>query len=140
MKKKPAKDSDAISEEWWAKRRDDIKAELSKPVGLRQTVTATFGRPGCPGTFTIEAYHNDFPMPLAVMWYSYVGLDKIQINNIYTFEPVRRCGLMSFLQECMLKWIHSRSLVTCAGTQLGKAWMLKNGWIKTDAGWEHKAG
>ncbi len=132
--KKQSTDSDSLK--WWKKRRSDIKAEIGKGLDMRQTVTVNIGRPAAPGTFTLEAYHNDFPMPLAVIWFGVVGLSQIQINNIYTFEPLRRCGLMSLLQETILRWYPGRSLVTGAGTKLGKAWMLANGWKETKAGWE----
>jgi len=131
-------DTDAESESWWPLRQSDIRAELSKDDSLRQTVVVQYGRAAIPGTFTLEAYHNDFPMPLAVIWFGLVGLNKIQINNIYTWEPVRRCGLMTLLQTKMLQWHPGRDLVTGAGTKLGRAWMLANGWKKTEAGWERQ--
>jgi hypothetical protein len=101
MKRKKKVDSDADSQAWFTKRRSDIRAELSKDKALRQTVSVNYGRPAAPGTFTVEAYHNDFPMPLAVIWYNLCALDKVQVNNIYTFEPMRRCGLMRLLQDTL---------------------------------------
>jgi hypothetical protein len=136
MKKKC--DSDAESATWWPRRRAEIRAELSKDPSLRTSIVALLAHSAAPGSFALEAYHCDFPMPLATIWFGFVGLDAIQINNIYTFEPMRRCGLMSFLQRTMLTWYPGRRLVTGAGTKLGRAWMLANGWKKTAAGWERR--
>lgn len=136
MKRNKKTDPDDVSADWWKKRRQDIAAEIAKDPSLRQTITVQIGRSGIPGAFTLEAYHNDFPMPLALIWFGFVGQNCIQINNIYTFEQLRRCGLMTLLQDTMLKWYPGRYLVTCAGTKLGRAWMLANGWKKTAAGWE----
>jgi len=129
-------DTDSESKKWYRKRRDDIRSEIGKDQSLRQTVIVQLGRSALPGNFTLEAYHNDFPMPLAVMWFNFCGLKLIQINNIYTFEPMRRCGLMTLLQETMLRWYPDRNLITGAGTDSGRAWMVANGWKKTDSGWE----
>lgn len=135
---KSATDSDSESLPWWKKRRADIVGELAKDRALRQTVTVHYGRSAAPGTFTVEAYHNDFPMPLAVIWYNLCALDKVQVNNIYTFEPMRRCGLMRLLQQTLCEGYPKRALVTGAGTKLGTAFMKSCGWIKTEAGWELK--
>ncbi len=135
-RKHAAKDADSDSASWWKKRREQIKADLGKDDSLINELMVLIGRPGAPGAFTLELYHHDFPMPLAVIWFGWVGLDATQINNIYTFEPLRRIGLMTFLQKTMRKWWPKRKLVTGAGTTLGAAFMLKTGWKKTAAGWE----
>ena len=132
-------DPDEVSAEWWERRRQDIILELSKDAAFYQTITFHFGRAAIPGSMTLETYHNDFPMPLAIMWYTLSGLNQIQINNLYTFEPLRRCGLMAATQKFLLRCFPTRSLVTCCGTELGKPWMFATGWKKTAAGYEHPA-
>jgi hypothetical protein len=109
---------------------------LRKKLKARNGLTMLFGRAAIPGTFTAEAYHEDCPMPLCVVWFGFFGLQGIQIQNSFTFEYVRRAGLRSFIHEQMVKAYPDRYVLSGAGTKSGEAWMKAVGYRKTAAGWE----
>lgn len=113
---------------YWKTLQADIKA--------KRKLSFHFGRSAIPGTFTAEAYHEDCPMPLSVVWFGFFGLQWIQIQNSFTFEYVRRAGLRTYIHEEMLKAYPSRNVLSGAGTKSGEAWMKAAGYKKTRAGWE----
>ena len=113
---------------------DTLKDEIRK----RRKLTFHFGQAAIPGTFTAEAYHANFPMPLCVVWFNFCGLDTTQILNSLTFEKVRRAGLRTFIHEQMTAAYPSRRIVSGAGTASGEAWMKAAGYKKTKAGWEYR--
>lgn len=118
------------SSKYWKSVCEDIRA--------RRKLRALFGHAAIPGSFTVEAYHDDCPMPLAVVWYGFFGLQGIQIQNSFTFEHVRRSGLRTYLHETMLYGYPGHYILSGAGTKSGEAWMKAIGYRRTKAGWEFK--
>lgn len=114
--------------DYWRQLRDKLKHENG--------LSFHYGKAGAPGTFTAEAYHEDCPMPLCVVWFGFVGLNAIQIQNSFTFEYVRRCGLRTFIHRKMLEAYPGRYILSGAGTKSGQAWMKSVGYKQTKAGWE----
>ena len=98
--------------------------------------TYGFSETTIPGTHAIEVRHQDFPMPLAIVWYGFSGWDRLDIFNIFTFEYARRCGLASFALKKLQEHYPDRKMFSGAGTELGQAWMKAVGFRKSAAGWE----
>lgn len=114
----------------------DYWKQLKADIRANRKLSFHFGCAAIPGTFTAEAYHEDCPMPLAVVWFGFFGLKGIQIQNSFTFELVRRAGLRTYIHEKMLAAYPSRYILSGAGTKSGSAWMKAVGYKQTDAGWE----
>lgn len=114
---------------------DHRKATRDK-IKNRYGLSFSYGRSGVPGTYTAEACHEDFPMPLCVVWFGFVALDGIQILGSFTDERYRRCGLRTYVHESMTKAYPTRHIVSGGGTKSGAAWMKATGYKQTKAGWE----
>lgn len=92
-----------------------------------------------PGTCTIEATLLDMPMPLATVWYSFVGRGEIQVMNSFVDERYRRCGLRTLLHERMLACYPAVDrIVTGGATQSGRAWLKSAGFKKCRTGYEFR--
>ena len=113
---------------YWKTIKADIRA--SRKISMH------WGRAAIPGTFTAEAYHEDCPMPLCVVWFGFFGLKGIEILNSFTFEYARRSGLRTYIHKQMLEAYPGRYILSGAGTKSGEAWMRVTGYKKTAAGWE----
>lgn len=114
----------------------DYWKSLRVKLRAKDGVTLAYGESSIPGCHTIEVRHQDFPMPLAVVWFSFFGLNGIQIYNSFVFEKVRRCGLRTMIHEEMLRSYPKHYVISGAGTTSGQAWMKATGYRKTKAGWE----
>lgn len=115
---------------------NDYWNRLKADVRSRRKLTFLYGRAAIPGTFTAEVYHEDCPMPLAVVWFGFVGMNAIQIFNSFVFEYARRAGLRSYIHEQMLNSYPGRYVISGAGTKSGTAWMEAIGYKRTAAGFE----
>ena len=112
--------------------------ELRKKLRGEHGLTYQFGKAAIAGTFTMEAFHDDCPMPLCVVWFNFCGLDTVQILNSFTFEYVRRSGLRSYLHRKMSEAYPTRRIISGAGTDSGIAWMKAAGYKQCKAGWEYR--
>ena len=112
-----------------------MRSELKSRAGC---LSYGYGKSGIPGTTTIEAYHEDMPMPLGVVWYSFAGLNCVQIYSSFVDGHYRRCGIRTYLHEKLLAaYPHVERVLSGAGTKSGMAWMKAVGYKKTAAGWEY---
>lgn len=115
---------------------DDQTKGTRKEIKARDGVTYGFGRTGIPGTFTIEAYHRDFPMPIGTVWYQFSGRHILDSLNSFVDERFRRCGVRTYLHE---KLLYTYPTVTRfqsgGGTKFGIAWMKAMKFKQTDHGW-----
>jgi hypothetical protein len=70
---------------------------------------------GLPGVYVHHFILNESPAPLGCIWYRFLANQtELDILNIYTMEPVRRCGVARKMIE---------TIVSDAGSPLGEKWM-----------------
>lgn len=68
---------------------------------------------------------NESPVPLGCLWYRFqANQTEIDILNIYTMEPVRRCGVARLMIEQLFRQFPQMQIITSdAGSSLGEKWM-----------------
>lgn len=94
---------------------------------------------GCPGTNAIEAITPGLPYPIAVVWFRFRNHYAIDIMNSWTFDPLRRLGLRTYLHRRMIEcWPSVLEVYSAAATPSGEAWMLAAGYKKCWDGWRYR--
>jgi hypothetical protein len=111
---------------------------LRKLVRERRGLTVLYGKAANPGTFTVEIFHEEMPMPVCVVWFRFFGLEGIEIDNSFTFEYLRRCGLRTMAHNFLVRAYPEHYFLSGAGTKSGAAWMKAVGYRQTSAGWEFR--
>lgn len=93
-----------------------------------------------PGTGIIELHYRALPFPVAVIWWSFTrNGTRIEILNCFTFERLRRCGLMKRLIGKLFEFYPNvRIIQTETGTESGLAFLKALGFkqSKADGCWE----
>lgn len=100
---------------------------LRRKLKLRQGVSFRFGTSTIPGTTTIEASHEDVGMPVATMWWRWVGNSTVEIMSMYTPSWARQCGLQAFLFERLVHYARPRRVTTASDTRYSRGWLAKRG-------------
>lgn len=115
---------------YWKQLRDDCKNGRGTQL--------LSGEAAASGIHTLEVYHKDFVGPIAVVWFIFSGLDRIEILNSNVDERLRRCGLRTMIHKCMLRFYPTRIIVSSTGSKLGIAWMKAAGYKQAASGWEYR--
>lgn len=116
--------------EGWKIQRDEIR----KGTG----VCVINGKTSCPGTYCVEFVHHWLPYPAAMLWFRF-GRNgtQIEILNIYTLEPLRRCGLGRRMVEFLFRFYPKAEMICSdAASPLGFKWMTALGFKRQNNAWE----
>jgi hypothetical protein len=84
---------------------------------------------------TIEALHQDMPMPVGTIWYRLSTEHSIDILDCYVTEYLRRCGVMTLMfQKLRAAYPSHPHVVTGSGTRFGKPWLIRMGFSQHPLG------
>jgi hypothetical protein len=117
----------------------DVFAWLAAEVKAGKLAWQFQGDTGIPGTLAVLATHPSMPYPIGALWFRWRDAETLDIMNVWTFEPLRRCGIASYLfKQLPSVYPGVRRIWSQHGTESGAPWMRANGFIQRPDGWHYR--
>lgn len=115
----------------WANLREQITAGNFSCNYLADT--------GCPGICASQAITQVLPYPVGIVWYFVRSPYTIDVMNVWTFEPLRRCGIATALIKSLVTFYPAaESIYSQAATELGGKWMTALTFVQRRDGWHYQ--
>lgn len=112
------------------------KAWYAKAIRAGNGVECHYRNTGIPGTYCIEASWEHTPVPMATLWYRWIGKCVIDILDVYVNHNYRRLGLASrLLNEIVKEHKEIVTITTESATTLARPWLEHLNFAQNANGW-----
>jgi hypothetical protein len=121
----------------YTERQFKLREQLSKKDW--NTFTYAITPSAIPHLKMMEVFHPEFPVPLCIVWFRFVGEKTIEIMDSKTHYTFRRIGLRTIAHQKMVEGFSNIEIIWSeTGTPEGLSWMKKMGYKQGALGWEFR--
>lgn len=110
---------------WDTEKRDIILGRLA-PLWIDS---------GIPGTNITSATLPSMPMPVGTVWWRFTEKNKLSILWSFVVDPLRRCGIRTYIHEQMRLAYPTCVFTTNEGNRLSTPWLKKMGFTRGPHCW-----